>query len=194
MIIRSFLAFDIPPKLKAELASAIDLLSPKIKGIKWVEPSRMHCTIRFFGYVEEELLIGKLSEVIESEVRHQAPIHLEGHGLGIFPNWRYPRVIWAGLIGETDSMISLHAKLEEAFLQFGFKKDPRALRLHLTLGRAKSALKDKESLVGMVEKMAEHEFSSFDINELVLYKSELTREGPIYTALRRFPLGGREKK
>lgn len=190
MKIRSFLAFDIPDKLKSELASVIELLAPKVKGIRWLTPERMHCTLRFFGDVEEEFLLGKLSDVIEREVRHQSPIHLEGHGIGIFPNWRYPRVLWAGLIGETDSMISLHAKLEQAFSEFGFKKDQRALRLHLTLGRAKTAFKDKAALVTLVEKMAEEEFSSFDINELVLYKSELTKEGPIYTALRRFPLGG----
>ncbi len=190
MKIRSFLAFDIPDKLKSEFASVIELLAPKVKGIRWLTPERIHCTLRFFGDVEEELLLGKLSDVIEREVRHQSPIHLQGHGIGIFPNWRYPRVLWAGLIGETDSMMSLHAKLEQAFSDFGFKKDPRALRLHLTLGRAKSAFKDKAALVTLVEKMAEEEFSSFDINELVLYKSELTKEGPIYTALRRFPLGG----
>ena len=190
MKIRSFLAFDIPDKLKTEFASVIELLAPKVKGIRWLTPERMHCTLRFFGDVEEELLLGKLSDVIEREVRHQSPVHLEGHGIGVFPNWRYPRVLWAGLIGETDSMISLHAKLERAFSQFGFKNDPRALRLHLTLGRAKSAFKDKEALVTLVEKMAEREFSAFDVTELVLYKSDLTKEGPIYTALRRFPLGG----
>jgi len=189
MKIRSFLAFDIPDKLRAELAQVIELLTPKVKGIKWVHPDKMHCTIRFFGNVEEDVLMGKLSAVIAREVRHQSPIHLTGHGIGVFPNWRYPKVLWAGLTGETDSLISLHAKLEEAFEEFGLKKDPRELRLHLTLGRAKTPFKDREALTAIVEKMAEKEFGEFDIKELVLYKSDLTREGPIYTALKRFPLG-----
>ena len=193
MKIRSFLAFDIPEELKSEFASVIELLSPKVKGVKWVAPDKMHCTIRFFGNVEEEVLMGKLSSVIAREVRHQSPIHLLGHGIGVFPNWRYPRVLWAGLTGETDSMISLHAKLADAFEEFGLKNDPRELRLHLTLGRAKSAFKEKEALVALVERMAEKEFGEFDIKELVLYKSDLTKEGPIYTALKRFPLGRRSE-
>jgi len=189
MKIRSFLAFDIPEEMKEELGSVIELLSPKVKGVKWVKPRKMHCTIRFFGNVEEDLLMGRLSDVIAREVRHQSPIHLSDHGIGVFPNWRYPRVLWAGLTGETDAMISLHAKLEEAFDEFGIKKDPRELRLHLTLGRARSAFKNKEALVGLVEKMAEKEFGEFDVKELVLYKSELTKDGPIYTSLKRFSLG-----
>ncbi len=193
MKIRSFLAFDIPDKLRAELGQVIELLTPKVKGIKWVHPDKMHCTIRFFGNVEEDVLMGKLSAVIAREVRHQSPIHLTGHGIGVFPNWRYPKVLWAGLTGETDSLISLHAKLEEAFEEFGLKKDPRELRLHLTLGRAKTPFKDREALTAIVEKMAEKEFGEFDIKELVLYKSDLTREGPIYTALKRFPLGAQTK-
>jgi 2'-5' RNA ligase len=134
--------------------------------------------------------MGKLAGVIGREVRHQSPIHLSGHGIGVFPNWRYPRVLWAGLTGQTDAVISLHAKLEDAFEEFGLKKDPRELRLHLTLGRAKTAFKDREALTAIVEKMAEKEFGEFDIKELVLYRSDLTKEGPIYTALKRFPLGG----
>ena len=61
------------------------------------------------------MLLGKLSDTIEREVRHQSPIHLVGRGIGVFPNWRYPKVLWAGLTGDTESVISLHAKLEEAF-------------------------------------------------------------------------------
>jgi 2'-5' RNA ligase len=190
MKIRSFLAFDIPEKLKAELTSVIDLFSPKVKGIKWIAPERMHCTVRFFGNIEEDVLLGKLSDMIARELRHQSPIHLEGHGIGVFPNWRYPRVLWAGLAGETDAIISLHAKLEDAFREFGLKKDPRELRLHLTLGRAKSAFREKEPLISLVERMTEKAFGAFNVAELVLYRSDITKDGPVYTALKKFPLGG----
>jgi RNA 2',3'-cyclic 3'-phosphodiesterase len=191
MKLRAFLAFDITDKMRAELAQVIALLSPKAKGMRWVKPELMHCTLRFFGDVEEDLLLGKLSEVIAEEVRHQAPIHLAGQGIGVFPNWRYPRVLWAGLTGEAESMISLHARLEEAFSEFGFQKDPRALRLHLTLGRTKSPLKGCGPLMQVIEKLADRDFGGFPVTSLTLYKSVLTKDGPIYTALRSFPFGGK---
>ncbi len=190
MKMRSFLAFDITDEMRAELAAVINLLESKSKGIRWVEPKGMHCTIRFFGEVEEELLMGKLAQVIEQEVRHQSPIGLVGRGFGVFPNWRYPRVLWAGLGGDVEAVISLHRRLEEAFSEFGFKKDPRELRLHLTLGRAKSRVKDSGQLMPLVEKMSEREFGKLTVSKLTLYKSDLTKEGPIYTPLKVFSLGG----
>ncbi|MBN1283050.1 MAG: RNA 2',3'-cyclic phosphodiesterase [Proteobacteria bacterium] len=194
MKMRSFLAFDIPEELKVELGKLIELFSPKVRGVKWVNPELVHCTIRFFGDVEEELLTGKLSRLIEQEVRHQSPFKLSGHGVGVFPNWRYPRVLWVGLQGETETVISLHARLEEAFADIGIRKDPRILRLHLTLGRARAPFKDSEALVSMVEKMTDTDLGEFTVDSLALYRSELTPKGPIYTVLERFPLGSGGRK
>jgi 2'-5' RNA ligase len=191
MLIRSFLAFDISDEMKTKLASIISLLSGKVKGVKWVDPSLMHCTIRFFGNVEEDMLRGEVSKVIASEVRHQSPMNLSGRGIGVFPNWRYPEVIWAGLYGDTDALISLRAKLEEAFEKFGFQRDPRQLRLHLTLGRAGGKLKNSKQLVQIVEKLVEREYGEIKVDSLVLYKSELTKDGPIYTVIEKFLLGGK---
>ena len=193
MKIRSFLAFDLTDEIKKELGGLITLLAPKAKGIKWVEPSLMHCTMKFFGDVEEDLLLGDLSRTIEDTVRHQSPINLKGVGVGVFPNWRYPRVIWAGLTGEVEAAIALHERLETVFEPFGLERDDRAFRLHLTLGRTKSALKNSGPLVSLVEKLVDREFGEFTIDHLTLYKSVLTREGPIYTSLKTFPLGGGKK-
>lgn len=191
MKIRSFLAFEITEKMRAELAQVIGLFASKTKGLKWVKPELMHCTLRFFGDVEEELLLGKLSDTIENEVKHQSPVHLVGRGIGVFPNWRYPRVLWAGLTGDAEAMISLKMRLDDAFREFGFQKDPRVFRLHLTLGRARSAVRDAEVLMQIVEKLADKDFGEFDVKDLTLYKSVLTKEGPIYTALKTFKLGER---
>jgi len=191
MKIRSFLAFDLTDEIKQGLGQIIGLLSSKTKEVKWVQPQLMHCTMKFFGDVEEDRLAGDISRVIEETIRNQAPIHLKGVGIGVFPNWRYPRVIWAGLTGEVEAAIALHERLESAFEPFGLKRDDRQFRLHLTLGRAKSPLKNCSALVTLVEKLVGKEFGEFDVDHLTLYKSVLTREGPIYTALREFKLGGR---
>ncbi|HPQ81748.1 MAG TPA: RNA 2',3'-cyclic phosphodiesterase [bacterium] len=188
---RAFLAFDITDHMRSELAQLIGILSSKAKGIRWVKPELMHCTLRFFGDVDEELLLGKLSDVVAESVLHQAPIHLLGEGVGCFPNWRYPKILWAGLGGDTEAVISLHSRLEEAFGEFGLQRDPRSLRLHLTLGRAKSALRGCEPLIQVVEKLTDRKFGELNVSALTLYKSVLTKDGPVYTALRKFPFGGR---
>ena len=191
MKLRSFLAFDITDAMRAELSQVIALLSTKTKDVRWVKPDLMHCTLRFFGDVDEELLSGDLSGIIAETVLHQAPIHIVGEGIGVFPNWRYPEVLWAGLSGDTESMISLHSRLESAFEGFGFQRDPRTLRLHLTLGRAKGSLKGCATLSQTIEKLMDKRFGEMNVSSLTLYRSELKKDGPVYTALRKFPFGGK---
>ncbi len=194
MEIRSFLAFDISDALKKEMAQLIELLEPKAKGFKWLKPNNMHCTLKFFGNIDQDLLLGDISKNIEDVANDQPPLDFLGVGVGVFPNWRYPRVIWAGLSGDVDEAIELHRKLEDRFQNFDIKKDQRAFRLHLTIGRAKSALKNPQGLVTLVEKLAAKDFGAIHVDKLVLYKSELTKQGPIYTALKTFALRGDKKQ
>jgi len=189
MKIRSFLAFDISDEMRGELSSLISFLSGKVSGVKWMKPELLHGTLKFFGDVEEELLSGDVIRVIERELRHQSPLKLSGHGVGVFPNWRYPSVIWAGLQGDTEPMIGLHSRLEEVFRDFGFKEDKRTFRMHLTLGRAKGSFGGAKDFIRVLEKMSDSEFGETVVDSLTLYKSELTKDGPIYTALRNFALG-----
>ncbi len=194
MKIRSFLAFDLTEDIRKELGALISIMAAKSKDVKWVAPALMHCTMKFFGDVEEDLITGDLSKAIADTVRHQSPLHLKGVGIGVFPNWRYPRVIWAGLTGDVDAAIALHERLETVFEPFGLKKDERAFRLHLTLGRARSPLKHCGALVALVEKLVDREFGELTVDRLTLYKSVLTREGPVYTPLKQFPLGGGNRR
>ncbi len=189
MKIKSFLAFEVSKEMRKNLHSMATLLSTKVDCIHWVPPSSMHCTLRFFDNVDESLLSGKVSDTIQREVRHQKPFTLFGQGIGVFPNWRYPKILWSGLQGDTEAVMSLHAKLEEAFEAFGFKYDPRQFRLHLTLGRAKSKFKDPNTLMQLVEKLSERDYGSVLVNELVLYQIHLDEQEPRYTELNRFQLG-----
>lgn len=190
MKIRSFLAFDISDEMKTELITLIEVLATKAGDVKWLKPEHLHCTVKFFGDVEEELLLGSITKVLERELAHQAPIELEGIGIGVFPNWRYPRVIWAGLGGDTQAAKSLYTRIDAALESFHLKRDSRKdFRLHLTLGRVKSKIKDPSPLVSFVEKQVGRIFGKLTVNELVLYKSVLTKEGPIYTPLRKLKFG-----
>lgn len=190
MKIRSFLAFDIPDDMKTELAGLIDILSSKAQGVRWMNPANIHCTIKFFGDVEEDVLNGPIAAAVERQLAHQAPFGLDGIGIGVFPNWRYPRVIWAGLTGDTETATSLYTRIDAALRDFHIKPDNRkAFRLHLTLGRVKSKIKDPSALVSFVEKQVGRHFGRVVVSRLVLYKSVLTKEGPIYTPMREFAFG-----
>lgn len=186
--IRSFLAFTVSADLRRELGGMVELLASKVDGITWVRSDHIHCTLKFFGNVEETLLREKIAPTVAAISSTTSSITLAAVGLGAFPNWRYPRVVWAGLAGETERIAKLHEQLEASFVPFGIKRENRDFRLHLTLGRAKGRIKHTPEFSTFIEKQAIREFGTFPVDHLVLMKSVLTRRGAEYTPLQTFPL------
>lgn len=185
MKVRSFLAFDIPADAKKKLGHVISDFAKKETGVKWIRAEDLHVTMKFFGDVEENLLLGDIAKTVEASLKDVTPMSLDCSGLGVFPNWRYPKVIWAGFLGDVEPVINLHDKLESGLKEFPIKKDERAFRLHLTIGRAKE-LKSGGELMNLINGLGPIEFGRVNIDHLTLYKSVLTKEGSVYTALRKF--------
>lgn len=187
MSIRAFLAFDIPKDVKEKLGRLIADFSEKEKLIKWTKLENLHVTLKFFGEVEEDLLLNKIAPRIETVTRGYGSSKLEAMGIGVFPNWKYPRVVWAGFTGDTSKVINLQKMIESSLSEFDLHEDKRDFRLHLTIGRAKGVLKHSP-LVGLVEKLGPVQFGKVEVDKLVLYKSVLTKGGPVYTSLKEFRL------
>lgn len=189
MKIRSFLAFDLPTDVRSRLAAVVDDFRAKEKAVTWTDSSKMHVTIKFLGAVDEELLLGEISSKIEGVVKGFSPATLECQGLGVIPNWKYPKVIWAGFNGDIDKIINWHRVIDNHLSPFDLNKDKREFRLHLTLGRTKNVLK-KSPIINIIEKIGPVAFGRVRVEKLILYKSVLTKEGPVYTPLREFQLLG----
>jgi 2'-5' RNA ligase len=82
----------------------------------------------------------------------------------------------------------LQALVEDSMERLGFAKEERTFSAHLTLGRVRSP-KNKDRLIEIIEK--EKGFCSSGkvlVGKIILFKSTLTSEGPIYTPLEEFPL------
>jgi len=191
MKIRSFLAFDIPTDVQQKLGRLIADFATKEQEVRWLKPSDLHVTMKFFGDVEEDLLLGGISEAIAGVTEAAVPASIDCQGVGVFPNWKYPRIIWAGFIGDTEPVLSLKEKLDSALSGFPLKPDQRQFRLHLTVGRAKE-IKGTSRLVQLINGLGPVEFGKVRIDHLTIYKSVLTREGSIYTALKRFELKAKQ--
>jgi 2'-5' RNA ligase len=69
----------------------------------------------------------------------------------------------------------------------GFAREQRGFRAHLTLGRVKDR-RNRLALTEAMIKLETVEFDSFDVTEIILYKSDLRPTGAIYTKLHRMPL------
>jgi 2'-5' RNA ligase len=156
--------------------------------VKWVLPEKIHLTLKFFGNIEESK-VDPILQSIGGLIQRTSPFSMKVQGVGAFPHSKNPRVIWMGLMGGKEGLATFQKELEGTLAKIGFDPEDRPFQPHLTLGRVKTS-RGKDDLIGKMEKHREEEFGSVEVEEVVLFKSELTPTGPVYTALKKLRLGG----
>ena len=188
-MIRSFLAVELPEPILRKIEEVeVDLKSAHA-DVRWVSPEKIHLTLKFFGNIEASR-IDSIFKSIEERVRSTQPFSLKVQGVGAFPSMKSPRVIWMGLVNGSEILTSLQKEIEAQLEKIRFQPEDRPFRPHLTLGRVKSS-RGRNDLVGRMEKHKEREFGDFQVDRLILFKSDLKPSGPIYTVLGEMKLGGR---
>lgn len=186
-MIRSFLALELSASLQARLRDKQQALRSICPGWRWVPPGNVHLTVRFLGDVSEERIEHQATSWREAVSGCRAGTVLLS-GTGIFPDRGRPRVLWVGL-GRQDPPGWLHelATVAEATARrIGFKPEHRPFRGHLTLARA--ARKGRPAPPPVAE--SEQPLGLLRVEEVVLFRSDLSPAGAQYTALQRFPLNG----
>jgi 2'-5' RNA ligase len=181
--IRSFIAFDIRSNhVLDRLAKVQRLLAQTGADLKLVEPQNIHVTVRFLG----NITIAKAEKIFEEmkEVDF-TPFNVLIKGLGAFPNPRYSRVVWAGLVSGVEELGSVFSQLEKRLISLGFASDSRGFNPHLTIARVRSG-RSKVRLADFIVENANYEFGSIKADCLLLKKSVLTPRGPIYSTLKEF--------
>jgi 2'-5' RNA ligase len=183
---RLFVACLLPEEIRERL-SLVQEAAGQVSGLKWVERSNLHVTLKFLGEVREASA-GKVERALGFAGAPRA-FTLAIRGTGAFPNTRVPRVVWAGICGGQDELASLARSAEAALLPYGFEREKRPFSPHITLARAREgqiASGLSEALAGP----ADRDFGRFIVEEYCLMRSELLPAGPMYTVLRRYALSG----
>jgi 2'-5' RNA ligase len=155
------------------------LLKSTGADIKTVEPENIHFTLKFLGEIPDNK-VPEVKEKINEISFNQITLKIED--VGVFPNLGRPRVIWAGVKGETNHLRQVFTELEETLEKIGFKKERRRFNPHLTIGRVRSG-KNRAELVNELIKLQNTVYGEVKVSYISFMKSELTRHGPIYTEL-----------
>jgi 2'-5' RNA ligase len=183
---RAFLAIEIPKEVRALLVRVQEELRRAGADVKWVEPENLHLSLKFLGELSEDAVEG-LRERVAPELAAWPALSLTYAGVGSFPERGVPRVLWAGATGEIDRLAALALALERAAETVGVPREGRPFVAHLTLGRVKSA-RNVKRLQALMEPQRQVPLGSGLVREVVLYRSTLTSEGPLYEGIARFPL------
>ncbi len=179
-MIRAFIAVGLTPEIRQEIGEAERDFD--MKGVRLVEPSLIHVTLKFLGNIDE----GKV-DAIEAALKKVTvrPFEARFKSLGGFPNPRNPRVIWVGAEGD---FVELNKQVEELLEKIGFPREGR-FQPHVTIGRVKFPTPEqKQKLPGLFEKYKDFDAGSMAVDSIRLMKSTLSPKGPRYDVLKEIPL------
>ncbi len=178
---RLFIAVELTEEIKDKIEEQINRLKRMGGNIRWVKRNALHITLKFLG----EVAPGRVESIERAMDRAASKISsfsLELRGCGRFPlDSPRPRVLWVG-VEEPEEISRLQEILEDELLREGFQKETRAFHPHVTMGRVKgsSALR---KIVGEIDELRDEDFGRVVVKRIVLFRSRLTPDGPIYTEL-----------
>jgi 2'-5' RNA ligase len=183
--IRSFIAIELPPELKLAITRLEDRLKSGSRApVKWADPASIHLTLKFLGNISAGM-VERITAALRESARGIRPFRLEVRGLGVFPNPGRVQVVWTGLTGEVERLSELQKRIESSLVPLGFAAESRAFTPHLTLARVRDQATsyEREDLGRLVAATAFEAGCRLTVDSIHLIKSQLTREGPIYTRL-----------
>ena len=183
--VRSFIAIKLPDELKRGLTQLqAQLKLGKQPSVKWVDPYSIHLTLKFLGSVPVDR-IGDITGAMEKAAQGISPFHLEVKDLGVFPNLRRVQVVWVGISGEVDKLVQLQQRIESNLAPMGFAPESRPFTPHLTLARVRDqASPDERQRFGQLIANARFEAAfTLEVESISLMRSQLTREGAIYSRI-----------
>lgn len=177
---RLFIAVDFPEAIKAQLKPLCSGLS----GAKWVSHHQMHLTLRFIGDADKQQ-----EEAIKTGLAtiQATPFSMSLEGIGQFPPKGKPRVIWVGVQAEAP-LNQLQSKVEQAIRNCGFEEADHTFSPHITLARFREA-PTREHVEDYFERHQHFKTALFPVDRFVLYSSQLTPSGSIYTQEGLYRLG-----
>ncbi|HLY08615.1 MAG TPA: RNA 2',3'-cyclic phosphodiesterase [Planctomycetota bacterium] len=185
---RCFVAVNVAEPVRDLLVRVQDSLRRADAPVRWVERENLHLTLKFLGDLDDDH-VASLRRLLADEAARWRPMTLLYGGIGAFPERGAPRVIWAGAVGDIDRMAGLAAALDRHGESLGVPRERHPFVAHLTIGRVKSD-RNLKRLQAALEDQREVSLGRDDVTAFDLVQSTLRPEGPLYSPVETFLLGG----
>jgi 2'-5' RNA ligase len=186
-VVRTFIGVQIAPAVRARISEAVTQLSQEISGIRWVPEENFHFTLKFLG-ATEEAQVEPIEQALEKAIHPFRRFSINAKHLGVFPDLKRARVLWVGLEGS--ELAALAKKLETVLEGFGFPRENRAFRPHLTVGRWRNFSGSGQQLGEKLKRWDNVDFGQSDVDEVILFQSILKPSGAVYQPLKTVRLMG----
>ena len=188
--LRAFIAVEIPSAIQQaiqlETESLRRALGPEL--VRWVPSHNLHLTLKFLGDISPAN-VDMIENMLTMEAGRAAAFPLRVSGLGSFPTPKRARVLWVGLHAPA-ALAALQHGIESAAAKLGYEAEERPFSPHLTIGRVRQQIQpsDQQTIREALERTQVGDLGEAEISAVHLFKSDLNRDGAIYTRLFSAPL------
>lgn len=194
-IVRTFIAFHVSDGIRDAVRKTLEPIRRQFPTLRWTDDSLYHITLKFLGDVP----LTDVHQIIRATQRACARVSqfdLVFEGIGAFPDLDSPRSFWVGVREGVDEVRDLASGIENELIPLGYPPERRLFMPHLTIGRARQELRERKEqsdtpvsiLTELLQKEKEHYFGCSPVDEIIVYSSELSRNGPKYDVLATIPL------
>jgi 2'-5' RNA ligase len=186
---RTFVALELPPEFTVSLRKTMALLQEAYPNFRWSKEENRHITLAFLGELDEKG-VSLLKDAVQGAIQNTKPFFISVGKILTLPPRGAAKLIILDIETGKNEIINLAACFEKKLAIVGEKKgypfrepETRPYTPHITLARkggtAMVLSREDENLPISAQGM---------IRSVTIFKSDLYREGPRYTALAVFPL------
>jgi len=178
-MLRLFTGISLPILLRQRLT----IMQGGIDGARWTSRENFHLTLTFLGEVDEAT--AEIADEALSAIRTEK-FSLTLKGTGSFARGDDPKVLWMG-VEHSEVLHRLKEKIDRALDVAKIPFERRKYVPHVSMARFRKA--DEAKVAEFMQ--ANNLFSSdpFEVDEFILYRSHLTKNGSAYEELQHYPLG-----
>ena len=184
---RIFLAINFAPEVRRAIAEASAPLRAAAPDLSWIREPQLHLTVKFLGEQPDDMA-SRIADAMKIIAARNRVVDVEIGGIGAFPNFRRPRVVWIGVSPEPKLEL-LHHDVESACESLGLPLDGKPFRPHLTLARVKPRAAQRDAMRNLARAAKSVSYvEEVVITSIDLMESELTTVGSRYRLLSSSPL------
>lgn len=184
---RVFCAVELADDVRARLQEHIARLRKEVPdaAASWSRVENIHLTLKFFGNVAVDR-IAKISAAATRTTDRLSKFEIGVGNTGVFPRPSRAQVLWIGVSDPAGKLAALQKRFEEECAVDGFEKEDRAYKPHLTIAR----IRKPEGSRQLADTHLQMTFEpiAVPINELIVFRSELSSKGSKYTSISHHPL------
>ncbi|HEV2166556.1 MAG TPA: RNA 2',3'-cyclic phosphodiesterase [Thermoplasmata archaeon] len=172
---RAFVAVDVPELVPLPGLRPAHAEAPR------------HFTLRFLGDLEEGT-VSEIDRALGSVAQVAAPFRVSISGIGAFPDWSRPRIVYAEAVEGRRELEALANAVNGALDGLGFAREARPFVPHVTLLRVRSPAEAARARA-LAAAALDRVLSAGPVDALLLKESELLPAGARHRAIGTYPLG-----